>query len=272
MGHQSRSLARVDLRSGAIHTINQNIPPWRGRFTFPGGETFLFGQWRTVTKTTTLSSFVCALNFNSINTPRNSLIQVSFLFLLFPACVFLFYNQLFLLRRANRWWSSSAHEMLDGHVSSTTINKPNQRNKQTNNSPILAELETPQTLRNPARRRRWSGTWRMCCSCYHPTPDSIFMNRIKVADDPETLRIKQNTKNISNVAYHGDLQKKAAMERQRECTEIIDSKGEWVCNFCRDGRERRGANGEVRGVEVYHGFRFWLVQWDNTRQRCIIPK
>ncbi|EDS38683.1 conserved hypothetical protein [Culex quinquefasciatus] len=66
----------------------------------------------------------------------------------------------------------------------------------------------------------------MCCSCYHhhPAPDSNFMNRIKVADDPETLRIKQNTKNISNVAYHGDLQKKAAMERQRECTEIIDSK------------------------------------------------
>lgn len=53
-----------------------------------------------------------------------------------------------------------------------------------------------------------------------------WSNQIKVADDPETLRIKQNTKNISNVAYHGDLQKKAAMERQRECTEIIDSKGE----------------------------------------------
>lgn len=47
----------------------------------------------------------------------------------------------------------------------------------------------------------------------------------QVADDPETLRIKQNTKNISNVAYHGDIQKKAAMERQRELTEIVDNRG-----------------------------------------------
>jgi hypothetical protein len=39
------------------------------------------------------------------------------------------------------------------------------------------------------------------------------------------LRIKQNTKNISNVAYHGDIQKKAAMERQREITEIVDNRG-----------------------------------------------
>ena len=48
---------------------------------------------------------------------------------------------------------------------------------------------------------------------------------LQVADDPETLRIKQNTKNISNVAYHGDIQKKAAMERQREMTEIVDNRG-----------------------------------------------
>lgn len=31
--------------------------------------------------------------------------------------------------------------------------------------------------------------------------------------------------NISNVAYHGEIQKKAAMERQRELTEIIDNRG-----------------------------------------------
>lgn len=49
---------------------------------------------------------------------------------------------------------------------------------------------------------------------------------LQVADDPETLRIKQNTKNISNVAYHGDIQKKAAMERQREMNEIVDNRGE----------------------------------------------
>ena len=47
----------------------------------------------------------------------------------------------------------------------------------------------------------------------------------QVADDPETLRIKQNTKNFSNAAYHGDIQKKAAMERQREMNEIVDNRG-----------------------------------------------
>lgn len=46
-----------------------------------------------------------------------------------------------------------------------------------------------------------------------------------MADDPETLRIKQNSKIISNVAYHGDLEKKAAMERQREVAEVADNKG-----------------------------------------------
>uniref|UniRef100_A0A1B0DA57 Uncharacterized protein n=1 Tax=Phlebotomus papatasi TaxID=29031 RepID=A0A1B0DA57_PHLPP len=45
----------------------------------------------------------------------------------------------------------------------------------------------------------------------------------KVADDPETLRIKQNTMHISNVAYHGDLEKKAAMEKQREAAEVSDT-------------------------------------------------
>lgn len=39
------------------------------------------------------------------------------------------------------------------------------------------------------------------------------------------LRIKQNTKIISNVAYHGELEKKAQMERQREITETFDAKG-----------------------------------------------
>lgn len=31
--------------------------------------------------------------------------------------------------------------------------------------------------------------------------------------------------NISNVAYHGEIQKKAAMERQRELTDVIDIRG-----------------------------------------------
>lgn len=58
------------------------------------------------------------------------------------------------------------------------------------------------------------------------------MNIFQVADDPETLRIKQNTKNISNVAYHGDIQKKAAMERQREMTEIVDNRGKEIFFEC----------------------------------------
>lgn len=47
----------------------------------------------------------------------------------------------------------------------------------------------------------------------------------QVADDPETLRMKQNSRIISNVAYHGDLEKKAAMEKQREVAEIADNRG-----------------------------------------------
>lgn len=37
--------------------------------------------------------------------------------------------------------------------------------------------------------------------------------------------MKQNSKIISNVAYHGDLEKKAAMEKQREVAEIADNRG-----------------------------------------------
>lgn len=55
-----------------------------------------------------------------------------------------------------------------------------------------------------------------------------MFNFSKVADDPETLRMKQNSKIISNVAYHGDLEKKAAMEKQREVAEIADNRGNLV--------------------------------------------
>lgn len=55
-----------------------------------------------------------------------------------------------------------------------------------------------------------------------------FFSLLKVADDPETLRMKQNSKIISNVAYHGDLEKKAAMEKQREVAEIADNRGNLV--------------------------------------------
>lgn len=59
------------------------------------------------------------------------------------------------------------------------------------------------------------------------TFDHIFVSKKKVADDPETLRIKQNTKHISNVEYHGDAAKKAAMEKQREVTEVADNRGNY---------------------------------------------
>lgn len=65
-------------------------------------------------------------------------------------------------------------------------------------------------------------------------PQQFFIKKVlcfQVADDPETLRIKQNTKNFSNVAYHGDIQKKAAMERQRELTEIVDNRGRKKIQF-----------------------------------------
>lgn len=49
-----------------------------------------------------------------------------------------------------------------------------------------------------------------------------------MADDPETLRIKANTKIISNVAYHGDLEKKAQMEKQRQINENGEIVGESI--------------------------------------------
>lgn len=73
--------------------------------------------------------------------------------------------------------------------------------------------------------------WRRCVLHlfyhYYLLKNKIFTHRQhnQVADDPETLRIKQNTKHISNVAYHGDLAKKAAMEKQREVAEVADNRG-----------------------------------------------
>lgn len=67
--------------------------------------------------------------------------------------------------------------------------------------------------------------WFCCIDLY--ILNSSPINKQQVADDPETLRIKQNTKIISNIAYHGDLEKKAAMEKQREAAEIADVRGMW---------------------------------------------
>ena len=44
-----------------------------------------------------------------------------------------------------------------------------------------------------------------------------------VTDDPETMRVKKNMTTISNVAYHGELQRKQEMENARP-TEI---EGKW---------------------------------------------
>lgn len=64
----------------------------------------------------------------------------------------------------------------------------------------------------------------VCLLLFHSIFFSLFsFYRWQVADDPETLRIKQNTKIISNVAYHGDLEKKAAMEKQRGAAEASDT-------------------------------------------------
>lgn len=47
---------------------------------------------------------------------------------------------------------------------------------------------------------------------------------LQVADDPETLRIRQNTKNFSNASYHGEYLKKEKMERQRELADVVENK------------------------------------------------
>lgn len=50
---------------------------------------------------------------------------------------------------------------------------------------------------------------------YHAEFEKSKGKFTQIADDPELMRIKQNTKIISNVAYHGDLEKKATMEQKR---------------------------------------------------------
>ncbi|ROT84287.1 hypothetical protein C7M84_022523 [Penaeus vannamei] len=50
---------------------------------------------------------------------------------------------------------------------------------------------------------------------YHADFEKNKAKFTQVADDPETQRLKKNTKIISNVAYHGELERKAEMERKR---------------------------------------------------------
>lgn len=50
---------------------------------------------------------------------------------------------------------------------------------------------------------------------YHASFEKSKGKFTQVADDPEIQRIKQNTQHISNVAYHGELARKAQMEQRR---------------------------------------------------------
>lgn len=50
---------------------------------------------------------------------------------------------------------------------------------------------------------------------YHEDFEKSKGKLTQVADDPETVRIRNTHKIISNVAYHGDLEKKQEMEKKR---------------------------------------------------------
>lgn len=52
-----------------------------------------------------------------------------------------------------------------------------------------------------------------------PLPGGVSGKHTSVADDPETLRIRKNTNQISNVAYHGEISRREQMENARP-TEI----------------------------------------------------
>ena len=47
----------------------------------------------------------------------------------------------------------------------------------------------------------------------------------QVADDPETLRIRNTSKIISNVNYHGEYEKKKQMEERRNLLENDNNNG-----------------------------------------------
>lgn len=50
---------------------------------------------------------------------------------------------------------------------------------------------------------------------YHEDFEKLKGKVTQVADDPETMRIRQTSKIISNVAYHGELERKNLMEQRR---------------------------------------------------------
>lgn len=54
---------------------------------------------------------------------------------------------------------------------------------------------------------------------YHADFEKEKGKLTQVADDPETLRIRNTSKIISNVSYHGDYEKKKQMESRRNMLE-----------------------------------------------------
>jgi LIM and SH3 domain protein 1 len=50
---------------------------------------------------------------------------------------------------------------------------------------------------------------------YHEDFEKSKGKLTQIADDPETVRIRNASKIISNVAYHGELEKKKQMEEKR---------------------------------------------------------
>lgn len=70
----------------------------------------------------------------------------------------------------------------------------------------------------------WSSWNEFHCFCfqvkYHEEYEkSLKGKRIEIADDPEIVRNMKNMQVQSNVAYHGELDKKQNMDQHRPATE-----------------------------------------------------
>ena len=55
---------------------------------------------------------------------------------------------------------------------------------------------------------------------YHEEFEKQKGKKMTIADDPEMQRVRQNMEVISNVAYHGDRDKKYAMEMMRPAEQL----------------------------------------------------
>jgi len=64
---------------------------------------------------------------------------------------------------------------------------------------------------------------------YHENFEKAKGLKISVADDPETVRARKNMQTISQVVYHGELEKKQLMEESRPVTDEGPSKCHSTC-------------------------------------------